>query len=308
MAALFVLPCAAQPRPKFTTDVNIVRVPCVVTDRAGAIVHDLRREAFEILEDGAVQEVKYLWKDDALPLSAVLVNDSSCFSRKFALEHKTSMAEFVNRLLSPENRFSIVWAQDQAWLVADSTNSAETLHTRIRRPFIDPQPPVLGLPSCTGKRPAYMAYEGAPCGTKVLWNAVYFAAGRLLQAEDRQNIIVLFGDGRDSGSDFTLAEAISACQRANAMVYCVRTAEFQWADFGKPDLKRIARETGGAFFEASKQPLTEILERVGADLRGRYVLGYTPPAGRFRSAHRKIRVRVMRPGLTVRAREGYYSR
>jgi hypothetical protein len=50
--------------------------------------------------------------------------------------------------------------------------------------------------------------------------------------------------------------------------------------------------------------LDETLERIGAELRHQYLLGYAP-ANQGSTGWRSIRVRVTRQRLTVRARAGY---
>ena len=45
-------PVLAQPSTTFSVDVNLVRVPCIVTRANGAPVKNLRKEDFIVLEDG----------------------------------------------------------------------------------------------------------------------------------------------------------------------------------------------------------------------------------------------------------------
>ena len=75
--------------------------------------------------------------------------------------------------------------------------------------------------------------------------------------------------------------------------------------FGAEASEQLAVETGGAAIRGGD--LAAGLRRLADESRTYYLLGYTPadPAldGRFRS----ITVKVKRPGLTVRARRGYYA-
>jgi VWFA-related protein len=65
----------------------------------------------------------------------------------------------------------------------------------------------------------------------------------------------------------------------------------------------LAEQTGG--FSIRSNGLAEGLQRVAAESRTYYLLGFYPPAGKRASAWRKLRVEVKRHGLTVRARTGY---
>jgi VWFA-related protein len=76
----------------------------------------------------------------------------------------------------------------------------------------------------------------------------------------------------------------------------------------KENLKELARQTGGAYFEVGKKDtLEQIYGQIEEELRSQYSLGYTPDA-RAVDGFRKIQVSVRRKGVLVRAREGYYAR
>ncbi len=50
------------------------------------------------------------------------------------------------------------------------------------------------------------------------------------------------------------------------------------------------------------------LQRIADDLNAYYLLGYTSSNGKADGKYRKIKVTVKRPGVHVRAREGYLAR
>ncbi len=314
----FAVPLLAQESPHFRTEVNLVRVPLTVTQANGAPVQDLRREEFVVLEDGVPQKVRYLWSEKDLPLAVILVNDSSCESPQFVAQHRQAIRHFVEHVLSGNDQAGIVAAADQTLLVRDWTSSADELRSRILHPYEDPQPPVLG-DYCRGLNPGLYSAPIAPCGYKVLWNAVFFSAELKLRPQQARKAILILSDGRDTGSDHNLKEAIAACQRADAVVYSICWARADrasnsmygeyahWGDRGKPDLASIAWDTGGLAFPGGKKPLGEIFGRIEEDLRNQYVVGYTPSATNSRRSYHKLKVKVTRPGLIVRAREGYYS-
>ena len=87
--------------------------------------------------------------------------------------------------------------------------------------------------------------------------------------------------------------------------------EMRIADFyARGGLQKLADETGGTF-AAHNDTAGAIREAVN-DSSNYYLLGYRPPAstfegkGRSRRFHR-VSVRVKRPGLSVRSREGFYG-
>jgi VWFA-related protein len=82
----------------------------------------------------------------------------------------------------------------------------------------------------------------------------------------------------------------------------------QHAD-GRKVLERLAKETGGGFFEvSSKQPLDRIYERLQEELRNQYNLGFAPDAAGAGAGFHRIQLTTKQKTLVVQAREGYYAR
>ena len=71
-------------------------------------------------------------------------------------------------------------------------------------------------------------------------------------------------------------------------------------------LRDLAESTGG-FLVAETNDLRPGLERVMADLRAYYEVGYVPPNPKADGRWRAISVKVSRPGVVVRTRRGYYA-
>jgi Ca-activated chloride channel family protein len=72
------------------------------------------------------------------------------------------------------------------------------------------------------------------------------------------------------------------------------------------DLRRIADETGGGYFELTKTAeLSPTFTRVAQELRSQYLIGFAPAA--LDGKIHKLDVRVNKPGMTVRARRSYLA-
>ncbi len=322
-------PLLAQPSTTFSVDVNLVRVPCIVTRANGAPVQDLRKEDFIVLQDGKPTEVKYLWQELDLPLTIVVLVDITyphiTMSRlgPHPNQYTEDVQQVLRQVFSANDRMAIVGVSDQARLVTDLTGSLEELRfgaAAVRRRV---GTPILGDP-CTGERPGPWRGFGDPCGFSVLWDAVYFSAEvKLLPQTGRKALLLLTG-GLDTGSDHTLRDAIAACQRAGTMVYSVRDPEQyeahaeSWEALTgrsveynylseKPDLERISRETGGLAFDRATATLPAVLDRLQADLRSQYVLGFEPANAHSPRKLHKLQVKVRLPDLKVRAQDRYYT-
>jgi VWFA-related protein len=77
---------------------------------------------------------------------------------------------------------------------------------------------------------------------------------------------------------------------------------------GKKNMEKIAERTGGRFFEAKKKDnLDEIYNSIAEELRGQYVLTYTPDKVDNDGGYHKIALKASNGDLQVVTREGYYA-
>ncbi len=77
---------------------------------------------------------------------------------------------------------------------------------------------------------------------------------------------------------------------------------------GKKIMEQIATRTGGRFFEAKKKDaLEDIYNQIADELRGQYLLSYTPDQVDNEGDFHKIVLKAKKDDLTVATREGYYA-
>jgi VWFA-related protein len=77
---------------------------------------------------------------------------------------------------------------------------------------------------------------------------------------------------------------------------------------GKKIMEKIAERTGGRFFEAKKKDnLDEIYAQIAEELRGQYLLTYTPDKVDNDGGFHKIALKASKDDLQVVTREGYYA-
>ncbi len=149
-------------------------------------------------------------------------------------------------------------------------------------------------------------------GPSPIWDAI--AGGRGAGKGRGPAGVVLVTDGRATGNRLSPEEAAA---RAIAEGVAVSVVGEDWEMTIRQDantgvrvrpgvaLERIASATGGLYLPDPDIPSAPgpILERLLADLHGRYTLGFTPPV-RDGKLH-ELDVRVRRPGLKLRARRLY---
>jgi VWFA-related protein len=77
---------------------------------------------------------------------------------------------------------------------------------------------------------------------------------------------------------------------------------------GRKIMEKIATRTGGRYFEAKKKDnLEDIYNQIAEELRGQYMLSYTPDKPDNDEEFHKIALKAKNADLTVSTREGYYS-
>jgi VWFA-related protein len=77
---------------------------------------------------------------------------------------------------------------------------------------------------------------------------------------------------------------------------------------GKKIMEKIATQTGGRYFEAKKKDnLEEIYGQIAEELRGQYLLTYTPDKVDTDGGYHKVALKTNKDDFSVLTREGYYA-
>jgi VWFA-related protein len=268
----------------FSTGVNVVNVLATVRDKQGQLVRGLTRDDFTLQEDGRTQPIRYFSPQTDQPLTLGLLVDVSGSQRTVLAEQRRASAQFFSQVLrGPQDKSFVVSFDRKVELLQDLSLDSKT----------------------------------SPEGT-ALYDAIVFAARKLASESGRKALIVLT-DGYDTASSASLGTAVEAAQRSDVLVYSIRFLDRNVFAFqgpasqggspvpreGRKALERIARETGGGYFDlTAEETLAKIYGRIEAELRNQYSLGFTPGSGG--SGYRKLRVSVRGKGRTVQARDGYY--
>jgi VWFA-related protein len=299
----------------FKVDVNLVRVPCVVTDRTVKPIQDLHKEDFVLKENGVEQTIKYFWQEADLPLTIGLIVDVSGSQGELVHSHQDRVAQFIRTVVGDNDRGFIATIGPQDRLLTKLNATRDELLVAI--PHINRYDGVpLGDP-CRARGLGRLRMRGAPCGGTALWHGVYYAAWLGMRPAQGRKALVIITDGMDTGSDQKLHDAIEAAQETDTMVYTIRyVSKIAWVVpgmqigilTGRNALHKISDETGGREFHGSDDELDKIFREIEDELRTQYVLGYTPTVKTEKREFRKIKVMVNRPGMDVRARSGYYTR
>ncbi len=331
----------------FSVNVKVVNVLASVRDKHGEIVRDLRREDFALLEDGRPQNIKYFAQQSEMPLTLGLLVDTSLSQIRLIDRERAASEDFFAQVLrETKDKAFVIHFDHEVELLQDLTSSRDRLEAAIRQldmsgPDRDPGPG--GGPYGRGGYPGGGG-GGHPRpsrrgGGTLLYDAVFLGSDELMQKQQGRKAMIILTDGVDQGSQLTLQRAIEAAQRSDTLVYAVLFSDpdmYSGGSFGgrrhggwggrhggnwpqpgsgsdqpakgKKVLQQMARETGGRFFEVSRNnSIEDIYRAIDEELRNQYSLGYSSDRPPKEAEYRKIEVKAKRPDVVVQARDGYYA-
>jgi len=288
----------AQDVPTFSADVKVVNLLATVRGPRGEIVHDLSKDDFLLSENGHPQEIRYFSRESELPLTLGLMVDTSMSQQKVLVEERSASFRFLDQVLRAQDQVFIMQFDMGVQLRQPLTSSRQALGDVL--PYVD-TPTAKQLRIQTG-------------GGTLLYDAVVTAAQDIMQKARNRKAMIVLSDGVDTGSEATLEQCVAAAQRADTLIYAILFADpgaygFSFVgSIGRSAMMRMARETGGSFFEVSKKvTIDSIYARIQEELRSQYNLGYVSADPVRISEFRKIQLTVKPKGLVVRTREQYWA-
>jgi Ca-activated chloride channel family protein len=270
---------------RFTSRADLVTVYASVRSR-GEPVWTLERGDFEVLVDGKKRDIVHFARE-AQPLTVAVLLDRSGSYFKDSLWSPIAAKAFVAGL-RPEDRASV---------------------SRLARDL----QPLTGNPSdLFGAIDTPERDDGSP-----IWSAVTRAIASLEPLTGRRAVL-MFTDGGDTSMKAPPVMLAQRAQEAGVTLYLgmldvpvsFRMPADQFARNNKPDqyreyVQRLVESTGGRLVAARVNELEQLFKALTDEMRFQYLLGFQPDA--FDGKFHRLRVRVPRHDLEVRAREGYLA-
>ena len=294
--------CAlAQEPAAFKASVRLVNISFSVVNARGALVTDLTRDDFEVLDDGVVQPISFFARSTDLPLALGLVVDASGSQEAFHKRHQHDLRDFLKNVLRPKDQAFLLCFGNHLRLASDFSSNAGDISESIN--------------DCgKGKAPEIGPDENRILGT-AFYDAIYYSTTlKLAPMEQSRRALIVFSDGEDNSSAHHMLEAIETAQTENVAVYGIRYTEVKkgrWNarnKYGMKVMERIARDTGAVDFDAQSMDMKDAFRRIGEELRSSYEVAYHSTHPPTDNTFHKVLVRVKKPGYTIRSKTGYFSR
>jgi Ca-activated chloride channel family protein len=256
---------------------SLVSVPVSVIDRQGKYVVDLQQKDFRIYEDGVEQLITHFSNIDQR-FSVVLLLDTSGSTAAFLEQMRGAAKSFVEQLRPLDTVQPVYFHGEIKPLTTKSINDPSLLSAAIDQMVPGP----LNM------------------GTR-LYDAVDFAMSVLRPVSGRKAVI-LFTDGENTWGKATMKSTLHEAEESDILIYTLQYGDAPAEKY----LQQLAEKTGGRYFMAADgNTIRRSFSEVAEELRRQYVLGYHPNELVQRGQERKIRVKVNRRRVAVRARRSY---
>jgi VWFA-related protein len=309
LASIFVLPAVPQQAPQqpqgqgpvIKSSVNLVNVFVTVRDKSKRIVGDLKKEDFQLQEDGQEQKIAFFSKEVSLPITLALMLDTSGSEQDMLGAIQAAGSQFLDRVLRKGDEALVMSFDTDVDMLSDFTDDRAQLDRAIRRARINT--PGGGM---IAGNPGPIGNQQTPGTT--LYDAIYLASGEKLNTEAGRKAIVIVTDAQDEGSKVRIEEAIESAQRTDSVIHILLVADRRFGGGNGGVAKRLADETGGRMISVnSEKKLKEAFDEISDELRSQYTLGYYPSNAARDGKFRKIKVETSNHDNKVLARKGYYA-
>jgi len=271
--------------PTFRTGIDLATFGVTVVDRKGEYLSDLNAEDFEIIEDGQKQTLRYFARgtdiENGPEMHVGLLSDTSASMTDDIKLSRSAAVKFLNTL-SEAKDMTLVDFDTEVRVAKYGQRDFPRLVERIR-----------------GRTP-----DGE--------TALYDAMGVYLDGasdDEGRKVLVLYTDGGDTHSTISFGDLMTLIRASDVTVYSVGFLEHSRGRIEeRAHLQQIAEATGGqAFFPTTMKDIEASYDKVVAQIRAQYTLGYLSTNEKTDGTWRKVEVKTTRKDLRVRSRKGYFA-
>ena len=274
----------------FRASIDLVHFGVTVTDRRGDFITDLTPEDFEIVENDRRQTITYFVRGDqsesAPPLHVGLLFDTSGSMGEDIKLARSAAVRFLNTL-SDAVDMTLVDFDSEVRVAKYGQRDFPRMVERIR-----------------GRQPSG-------------WTAMYDALGVYLDGaaeNEGRTILVLYTDGGDTRSAIDFGDVMTLVRASDVTIHTVGFLEHQLrrAQMAQRlQLMEIAEATGGqAFLPSSMKDVEAAYDKVVAQIRSQYSLGFVSTDTARDGRWRKVEIRLTRGELKdarIQSRRGYFA-
>jgi VWFA-related protein len=331
------LPATGQGPKMFTLagpTVNFVQIPFTVKDSKGQLVPAITWRDVRVYENGFRQQLS-LFTSDPFPLSVALVIDQSVTFD--TMEKINNALAALQGAFTPYDQVAVFTYNNGPQMRTDFTGAQSArLAAVLEQSKGTGREPAMGLggplaqttninnqqfdPNTAPIRNSTGMTFNAPREVHTLNDAILAAAVATTKTgQDRRRVVYVISDGKEYGSQAKQKDVIRYLQTHQIAVYATIVGDtalpgMGWVDkyhlpFQMRDdvLPQYVAATGGQIDpEFRTGGIEKSFAKITEEVRTQYTLGYYTHEPFIDGKYRKVEVRVLRPNLTVIAKDGYW--
>jgi VWFA-related protein len=317
---------------------NFVEIPFTVKDNKGNLVAGISPREVRVYENNLRQQLS-LFTTDAFPLSVALVIDQS-----MTFDNMTKVNNALGALqgaFTPYDEVAVFTYNNGPKMVtaftagpsARLTQALERSKQTGREPMMYSSGPLSQNININNGQDRYtdpntngshgtsqLAIPNVPRDVHTLNDAILEAATALAKtAPGRRRIIYVISDGKEYGSKAKYSEVVKYLNTNKIAVFGTLVGDSALPVVGFLDRMHVpltmrdnylyayAKQTGGNFDGEIRQKGIEMsFAKIATEVRTQYTIGYYTHEPFIDGKYRQVEVKVLRPGLTVISKPGYW--
>jgi Ca-activated chloride channel family protein len=272
---------SAQDDEPVKVDTSLVVLNATIRDNQNRPVSGLSQKDFKIFEDGTLQPI-ILFETEESPFAAVILIDTSGSMEERISIARSAAINFLDGLRTDD--MAAIYRFDSKIVQVQDFSASHDVVDKI--------------------------FDLKAQGQTVLNDAVLKAAQDLSKRPEKRRAIIVLSDGADTSSSASSDKALKAALAGNVTIYSVDMSTIDTDGVMRRQsqgvLRNFAVKTGGAFVSTENgRALRDALKSIVDELSVQYTLAYEPAKIKHDGKWHALELRVSRPNLTIRTREGY---
>lgn len=277
----------------------------------------LRQEDIRILEDGVPQEIFTFQQQTDIPLSLAILVDTSISQERTLPDEKEAARAFVDSVIRPDkDEAAVLSFTGETTLEQGLTGSTARIRRALDRIEFVPPSGYIGGGVIVGGTPPISGTNRSLAGSTAIWDALWITSDEVLSeaAEGTRRAIILVSDGVNTSGRTKMDQAIERALKADAIIYSIGIGDSYFDGVDEGSLRKVSERTGGrAYFPKNESELHDAFTQIQSDLRGQYLIAYSPTNKLRDGSFRKIQIDVVNPELRkqeirLNYRQGYFRK
>ncbi len=302
VSVILIFPVSAQDEKPINIETNLVNINVAIADKKGKFVEGLKKENFEIFDDGVKQKLKYFSAEET-PISFGIVYDMHPTTSERTKAVLESLREFTKGLRQQDDFFTLVFNK-RGSLVTNFVPTSEQVSRHLMGKYRQPNS---------------------------LYDAIYAATEQISKTRNLKRVLLIITDSADHNSEHKFNDILVRLKTLDAQIYTIiwdEAEKWEYSDVtrnGQPRrvlsdatgldraaLQDLALRTGGTLQSPTVQNASElyrIYNQIAFEVRKQYTLGFYPEKADGKWHQLKVKLNSVKDSkkMAMTYRLGYQS-